>query len=75
MAEAIAVTALGGPIRVSVTSSEPVKARVLAAPVTIRALGTPGPKGDTGQQGLKGDKGDPGITLLPTDAPINGGFF
>ena len=43
-----------------------------------------GLKGDTGLQGLqgekglqgdKGDQGTPGITILPTDAPINGGFF
>jgi len=64
-----------GPIRVRVMSSEPVKARVLAAPVSVRVLGTPGPKGESGPPGDQGDPGAPGITILPTDTPINGGFF
>lgn len=28
-----------------------------------------------GAKGEKGDQGDPGITILPEDTPINGGFF
>jgi hypothetical protein len=28
-----------------------------------------------GLQGDKGDTGAPGVTILPTNAPINGGFF
>lgn len=64
-----------GPIRVRVSASEPVKARVLAAPVSVRVLGTPGPEGESGPPGDKGDPGEPGITILPIDTPINGGFF
>jgi hypothetical protein len=41
----------------------------------VRLLGQPGPQGRTGLQGDKGDQGTPGITILPTNAPINGGFF
>ena len=75
MADAIRIADQTGPIRVRVVSSELVKARVLALPVTVRVLGTPGPKGDGGPPGDKGDPGAPGITILPTDTPINGGFF
>ena len=39
----------------------------IRAPVAVRIA--------TGPQGDKGDQGDPGITILPTDTPINGGFF
>lgn len=40
--------------------------------VKVATLGDRGLPGATGE---KGDKGEPGITILPTDAPINGGFF
>ena len=53
----------------------PIKVRVVSGPFRIRLGGQPGPQGATGPQGDKGDQGDPGITILPTDAPINGGFF
>jgi len=53
----------------------PIKVRVVTGPFRIRLGGQPGPQGATGPQGDKGDQGDPGITILPTDAPINGGFF
>jgi hypothetical protein len=56
-------------------ASEPIRLRVLAGPVAVRVLGQPGPQGRTGLQGDKGDQGTPGVTILPTDAPINGGFF
>jgi hypothetical protein len=49
--------------------------RVVNGPFRIRLGGQPGPQGATGPQGDKGDQGDPGVTILPTDAPINGGFF
>jgi hypothetical protein len=28
-----------------------------------------------GPQGDKGDPGEPGITILPTNVTLNGGFF
>ncbi|KGL00963.1 hypothetical protein [Thalassobacter sp. 16PALIMAR09] len=68
MSEAIRQT---GPILITA----PIKVRVVSGPFRIRLGGQPGPKGATGPQGDKGDQGDPGITILPTDAPINGGFF
>ena len=58
-----------------ITITAPIKVRVVTGPVRIRLGGQPGPQGATGPQGNKGDQGDPGITILPTDAPINGGFF
>ncbi|WP_420588060.1 hypothetical protein [Marivita sp.] len=58
-----------------ITITAPIKARVVNGPFRIRLSGQPGPQGATGPQGDKGDQGDPGITILPTDAPINGGFF
>ena len=58
-----------------ITITAPIKVRVVTGPFRIRLGGQPGPQGATGPQGDKGDQGDPGITILPTDAPINGGFF
>ena len=66
---------LTGPIRIRVFASEPVHVRLATAPVAVRVLGLPGPPGRIGPPGDKGDQGAPGITLLPTDSPINGGFF
>lgn len=53
----------------------PIKLHVVTGPWRIRLGGQPGPQGVAGPQGDKGDQGAPGITILPTDAPINGGFF
>ena len=75
MAAALELKPLTGPIRLHLRSSEPILLRVLAGPVALRLLGQPGPQGRTGLQGDKGDQGTPGITILPTNAPINGGFF
>ena len=75
MAPALELRPLTGPIRLHLRSSEPIRLRVLAGPVAVRVLGQPGPQGRTGLQGDKGDQGTPGITILPTDTPINGGFF
>jgi hypothetical protein len=75
MAAALELRPLTGPIRLHFISSEPIRLRVLAGPVAMRLLGQPGPQGRTGLQGDKGDTGAPGVTILPTDAPINGGFF
>ena len=58
-----------------ITITAPIKVRVVSGPFRIRLGGQPGPQGATGPQGDKGDQGDPGITILPTEAPINGGFF
>ena len=75
MAASLELRPLTGPIRLHLRSSEPILLRVLAGPVAVRLLGQPGPQGRTGLQGDKGDTGAPGVTILPTDAPINGGFF
>ena len=53
----------------------PIKIRIATGATRIRLLGTPGPDGMQGPPGDKGGQGDPGITILPTDTPINGGFF
>lgn len=66
------VTTAVGPIRVRVSSNEPTKLRIAEAPVGVRVLGMPGPRGP---EGPRGPQGTPGVTILPTDAPINGGFF
>ena len=58
-----------------ITITAPIKVRVVSGPFRIRLGGQPGPQGAAGPQGDKGEQGAPGITILPTDAPINGGFF
>ena len=75
MAASLELRPLTGPIRLHLTSSDPIRLRILAGPVAVRLLGQPGPQGRTGLQGDKGDQGAPGVTILPTDTPINGGFF
>ena len=75
MAAALELKPLTGPIRLHLSASEPVRLRLLAGPVGLRLLGQPGPQGRAGPQGDKGDQGAPGITVLPIDTPINGGFF
>lgn len=65
------LTSQTGPI--SITA--PIKVRVVTGPLRLHLGGQPGPQGATGPQGDRGDQGVPGITILPTDAPINGGFF
>ena len=60
-----------GPIRITA----PISVRVASGPMRLRLAGQPGPQGKTGPTGDKGDQGTPGITILPNDAPINGGFF
>ena len=75
MAAALELRPLTGPIRLYLTSSHPIRLRILSGPVAVRLLGQPGPQGRTGLQGDKGDQGTPGVTILPTDTPINGGFF
>ena len=59
----------------TLSGGAPIKLRIATGATRIRLLGTPGPDGKTGPQGDEGAQGDPGITILPTDAPINGGFF
>jgi len=67
-----------GPIRVQVYANEDVRVRSLSAPVGVRiavAPGPPGAAGETGPQGPQGAQGNPGITILPENTPINGGFY
>ena len=71
MSEGVLGTSLTGPIRITA----PVKVRLAGGPVVVRLAGQPGPDGRTGPEGPKGTQGDPGITVLPNDTPINGGFF
>mgnify|MGYP000002861064 FL=1 len=66
-----AATHQTGPI----TITAPIKVRVVTGPLRIRLGGQPGPEGKPGPPGDKGDQGAPGITVLPTNTPINGGFF
>jgi len=75
MSEVVNLIPATGPIRIRVASHEPITLRLGAGPIRLRLLGTPGPQGIPGPQGDKGDQGDPGITILPTDTPINGGHF
>lgn len=75
MAASLELRPLTGPIRLHLTSSDPIRLRILSGPVAVRLLGQPGPQGRTGLQGDKGDQGAPGVTILPTDTPINRGFF
>ncbi|SFK78041.1 hypothetical protein [Shimia haliotis] len=75
MSEAVNLSAATAPIRLRVASHEPITLRLGAAPIGLRVLGAPGPQGIPGPQGAKGDQGEPGITILPTDTPINGGHF
>jgi hypothetical protein len=75
MAASLNLQPLTGPIRIAVTSEAPITLHLATGPIGLRLLGQPGPQGTTGPQGDKGDQGEPGITILPTDAPINGGFF
>ena len=75
MSEQVDLRTAVGPVCVRGASDQPVTVRIASAPVGLRVLGSPGPQGETGPQGPKGDEGAPGITLLPIDAPINGGFF
>ena len=58
-----------------ITITAPIKVRVVTGPLRIHLGGQPGPEGKPGPKGERGDQGDPGITLLPTNTPINGGFF
>ncbi len=75
MSGIVNLSAAMGPIRLRVASHEPITLRLAAGPIRLRLLGTPGPQGIPGPPGDKGDQGAPGITILPTDTPINGGHF
>jgi hypothetical protein len=75
MGDTIEVIGASVPIRITAFEDLALRVRLAAGPVVVRVHGTPGPDGAVGPQGPKGDEGAPGITILPTDAPINGGFF
>jgi len=71
MSEAVSTASPSGPIRVTA----PVKIRLAGGPVVVRLAGQPGPDGKVGPEGIRGEQGEPGMTVLPNDTPINGGFF
>jgi len=71
MSEALSTESLSGPVHITA----PVRIRLAGGPVVVRLAGQPGPDGKVGPEGPKGAQGDPGITVLPNDTPINGGFF
>lgn len=73
MAEKIEVATFTGPIRIRVSASEPIKARALSSPVSIKVLGMPGPTGTPGQQGPMGPQGPAGN--LDAGITIDGGNF
>lgn len=75
MSGAVNLSAAKGPIRLRVSFHEPITLRLGTTPLGLRLLGAPGPQGIPGPQGDKGDEGAPGITILPTNTPINGGHF
>ena len=70
MSDPLTSGAWTGPVSSGVVSVKPA-----TGPLRLVVGGTPGPAGPTGPEGPQGAAGDPGITLLPTDTPINGGFF
>jgi hypothetical protein len=75
MADTIEVVGASVPIRITPFEDLPLRVALAVGPVVVRLRGTPGPDGAIGPPGPKGDEGAPGISILPTDAPINGGFF
>lgn len=58
-----------------ITITAPVRIEVATGPLRLKLLGQPGPRGAIGPQGDKGDPGEPGITILPSNVTLNGGFF
>ncbi|MEJ1939192.1 hypothetical protein WDZ92_54020, partial [Nostoc sp. NIES-2111] len=62
-----------GPLRLRTHSDTAVKARIRAAPLSVRLLGTPGPVGQQGIQGPVGPVGPPGN--LDTGIVLDGGNF
>lgn len=73
MSDTLSSGAHTGPARSGTVTLRPAQ-----GPATLNILGTPGPVGPQGEKGDQGDAGspgEPGITLLPSDTPINGGFF
>jgi hypothetical protein len=58
-----------------ITITAPIRVEVATGPMRLQLLGQPGPRGTMGPQGAKGDPGEPGITILPTNVTLNGGFF
>lgn len=71
----VALTSRVVPIRITTTDAVSLWLVGTTGPVAVRVRGLPGPDGAIGPPGPKGDQGDPGLSILPSDAPINGGFF
>ena len=75
MQRALKLTEHFGPIRIACAEVGPLRVQGAQAPLAVRILGRPGPEGAMGPPGPQGAPGADGITILPTDAAINGGFF
>ncbi len=73
MSTKLEVGASVGPVRIRVSASEPIKARVLSAATKIKVLGLPGPVGPQGAQGVQGDRGPTGD--IAAGLPLDGGNF
>jgi len=70
MSDPVTSGAWAGPVGIGAVPVKPA-----TGPLRLEVGGTPGPTGPAGPEGPQGSAGEPGITLLPTDTPINGGFF
>ena len=75
MQHALKLTEHLGPIRIACAEAGSLRVQGAQAPLSVRILGRPGPEGAVGPPGPQGPPGADGITILPTDAAINGGFF
>ena len=75
MQRALKLTEHLGPIRIAYAKAGALRVQGAQAPLSVRILGRPGPEGAVGPLGPQGPPGADGITILPTDAAINGGFF
>lgn len=73
MAGKVEVATHTGPIRIRVSGTEKVKAKVGSVPISVKVLGAPGPVGPQGTQGPQGVQGPPGN--LDAGITIDGGNF
>lgn len=75
MQRSLKLTDVVGPIRIKTAAGAPLRVAPSTGALSMRVLGRPGPEGAVGPAGPKGEPGADGITIIPTDAAINGGFF
>ena len=73
MAAKVEVARQTGPIRIRVSGTEQVRARVSSVPFAVRVFGMPGPQGQPGAPGTPGPQGPPGS--LDAGMIIDGGNF